>query len=100
PRHHPARRPAVADPWCGPGEDGVYHGSGLPSRKTPPVGPPSGRVAAHTTPAAPSATGRPPLPPMSVATHPGQTALTKIPASRSSAASTRVKAFNAALETL
>src|SRR5207247_6559362 len=50
-----------------------YHGSGRPSRKNPPVGPSFVNVAAHTTLAAPSATGRPPEPPMSVATQPGQT---------------------------
>src|SRR5918997_5152819 len=33
------------------------HSMGLPSRKNPPDGPPSARVAAHTTPAAPSSTG-------------------------------------------
>src|SRR5580700_1136076 len=52
---------------------GRYQGRGRPSRKKPPVGPESGSSAAHTTLAAPSATGRPPAPPMSVATHPGQT---------------------------
>ena len=51
-----------------------HHGSGWPSRKKPPVGPESGRVAAQTTLAAPASTGRPPGPPMSVATQPGQTA--------------------------
>lgn len=30
-----------------------YHGIGCPSRKNPPVGPPSGKVAAQTMPAAP-----------------------------------------------
>ena len=39
------------------------------------MGPPAGRVAAHTTPAAPSRTGRPPGTPRSVATQPGHTAL-------------------------
>ena len=33
----------------------------------------------HTIPFAPSSTGRPPLPPISVATHPGSTELTKMP---------------------
>ena len=51
--------------------------AGGPSRKKPPVGPESGRVAAQTTLAAPASTGRPPGPPMSVATQPGQTALTR-----------------------
>jgi len=49
--------------------------------------------------AAPSPTGRPPEPPMSVATHPGQTELTRIPDPASSRASTRVSAFNAAFDT-
>jgi len=57
-------------------EGGGYHGTGRPSRKKPPVGPESGRGAAQVTLAAPSATGRPPGP-MSVATQPGQTALTR-----------------------
>ena len=69
------------------------------ARKKPLVGPSSGSVAAHTMPAAPSATGRPPLPPMSVATQPGQTALTRMASRRSSAAKTRVSALSAALET-
>jgi Transposase, Mutator family len=56
-----------------------HHGIGRPSRKNPPVGPPSGKVAAQTIPAAPSSTGRPPRPPMSVATHPGHTAFTNTP---------------------
>jgi hypothetical protein len=38
----------------------------------PPVGPSSGGSMAHRTLAAPWATGRPPGPPMSVATQPGQ----------------------------
>src|SRR5690242_19933952 len=79
---------------------GGYHGRGWPSRKKPPVGPVSGRVAAQTMPAAPSATGRPPGPPMSVATQPGQIALTRIPSPRSSAASIRVSALRATLEAL
>src|SRR5207244_8372341 len=71
-----------------------YHGSGRPSRKNPPVGPSFVNVAAHTTLAAPAATGRPPAPPMSVATQPGQTAFTRMPSSRSSAASIRVSALS------
>jgi len=51
------------------------------------------------TRAAPSRTGRPPGPPMSVAIHPGQTAFTRMPVPASSAASTRVSAFRAAFET-
>jgi hypothetical protein len=42
------------------------------------VGPSSGSVAAHTTLAAPSSTGRPPGPPMSVAVQPGDTAFTRM----------------------
>ena len=72
--------------------------SGSPQTQKPPVGPPSGNVAAHTMPAAPSVTGRPPAPPMSVATQPGHTELTRMPSARSSSANTRVNAFNAAFE--
>lgn len=77
-----------------------YQGRGWPSRKNPPVGPSSGRSAAHTTLAAPSATGLPPTLPMSVATQPGQTLLTRMPAPRSSAASMRVKALSATFDVL
>src|ERR1700677_2063 len=55
-----------------------HQGRGRPSRKKPPVGPLSGKGAAHATLAAPSSTGRPPGPPMSVAVQPGQTALTRM----------------------
>ena len=51
-------------------------------------------------PAAPSATGRPPAPPISVATQPGQTAFTRIPVPESSAARIRVSALSATFETL
>jgi hypothetical protein len=79
---------------------GYYHGSGLPSRKNPSVGPLSGRVAAHKIPAAPSRTERgAPAPPISVATQPGHTEFTRIREPRSSPASVRVKAFSAALVT-
>ncbi len=47
------------------------------SRKRPPLGPSSNRVAAQTIPVAPSSTRRPSLPPISVATHPEHTALTR-----------------------
>ena len=54
-------------------------GIGWPSRKKPPLGPSSGRVAAQTMPEAPSSTVRSALePPISVRTQPGQTELTKI----------------------
>jgi hypothetical protein len=45
-----------------------------------------------------ASTGRPPAPPMSVATHPGPVLLTRIPSRRSSAASMRVNAFRAAFD--
>ena len=77
---------------------GVYQSIGRPSRKKPPVGPSSGSVAAHTMPAAPSGTGRPPAPPMSVATQPGQIALTRIRSPRNSAARMRVSALSAAFD--
>jgi hypothetical protein len=84
-----------------PGVNGVvlaaaHQGSCLPSRKNPPVGPSSPSRTAHRTRAAPISSGWPPGPPMSVAIHPGQTAFTRIPVPMSSAASTRVSAFNAA----
>src|SRR5437762_2625765 len=60
-----------------------------------------GQVAYHRRLlAAPSATGRPPLPPMSVATQPGHTAFTRIRSLRNSAASIRVSALRAAFERL
>src|SRR5262245_54533750 len=52
------------------------------------------------TDAAPATTGRPPGPPMSVATHPGHTALTRILAGASSAARMRVSALRAAFDVL
>ena len=72
-----------------------------PSRKKPPVGPSSGSVAAHTRPAAHSASGRPPGPPVPVATirpHPPHTALTGARGA-SASASVIVSAFRAAFET-
>src|SRR4051794_30814688 len=52
----------------------AHHGMGARSRKKPPVGPSSGRVAAHVIVSAPSSTERgAPAPPMSVRTQPGQT---------------------------
>ncbi|KOY55061.1 hypothetical protein [Streptomyces sp. XY332] len=49
-----AARRAKSSP-AGVGASGarIYQASGFPSRKKPPVGPESGRVAAQTTPAAP-----------------------------------------------
>src|SRR6185312_3534885 len=81
-------------------DSGGYHCSGFPSRKKPPVGPLSGRVAAQTIPAAPSLMDRgAPAPPISVATQPGHTAFTRIRAPRSSPASVRVKALRPAFVT-
>ena len=61
----------------------------------------SGSAAAHTTLAAPSSTERGASgPPISVATQPGQTELTRIREDLSSSASIRVSAFRAAFETL
>ena len=74
-------------------------GQGLAVAEEAAGGAASGRVTAHTTLAAPSATGRPP-PPMSVAVQPGRTASTRMRSRRSSPASRRVSAFSAALETL
>src|SRR5215470_18174089 len=77
-----------------------HQGMARPSRKKPPVGPPSGSVAAQTIPRAPSSTGRPPDPPMSVATHPGHTAFTRMPLPSSSSASMTVSPFSASFEIL
>src|SRR5829696_7985795 len=78
---------------------GHYQGIGRRSRKKPPVGPLSGRVAAQTGVSAPSSTERvAPDPPMSVRTQPGQTELTRIPLPRSSEARMRVSTFKPALE--
>jgi len=78
----------------------TYQGADLPSKKNPPLEPLSGNVEAHTIPRAPSSTGLPPWPPISVDTHPGSIALIKILVPRSSAAITLVSAFSATLETL
>jgi hypothetical protein len=43
----------------------THQGILFPSRKYPPVGPSAGSIAAQTMPAAPSETGRPPVPPIS-----------------------------------
>ena len=64
------------------------------------MGPSSGRVAAQTIPAAPAFTGRPPEPPISVATQPGHTELTRTRSRRSSAANIRVSALSDTLDTL
>jgi hypothetical protein len=97
-RHDAAPLAALSHPHCDAGVS-RHQGNGRPSRKKPPLGPEEGRSAAQTTLAAPSLTGRPPAPPMSVATQPGQTELTRMPSLRSSVASIRVSAFSAVLET-
>jgi hypothetical protein len=73
---------------------------GSPSRKKPPVGPSSGRVASQTIPAAPSSTDfqAPSGVPMSVLTKPGQAELTRKPSSASSTESIRVTALRAAFD--
>src|SRR5947207_3794841 len=78
-----------------------HHASGSPSREKPPVGPSSGSKAAHMTLVAPSSTVRGASgPPISVATQPGQTELTRMREARSSSANIRVSALSAAFETL
>ena len=64
-------------------------GSSRPSRVKVPVGPPFGKVTAHTTLAAPWATCGPPAARAAVrsASEPGQTALTRMPSRYSSPAS-------------
>src|SRR5690348_10610819 len=65
----------------------------LPSSNTPPVGPSAGNRTPHSTLAAPCATERGALrPPMSVRTHPGLTAFTRIPFVDSSLANRRASA--------
>ena len=77
-----------------------YQGIGSRSRKKPPLGPSSGRVASQTAVSAPSSTERGALsPPIRVLTQPGQRELTRIPEPASSAASTRVRALSAVFET-
>ena len=77
----------------------VYHGIGWRSRKKPPLGPSSGRVASHTMVSAPCSTERSASgPPMSVRTQPGQTELILTPDSLSSSARMRVRALSAVLE--
>src|SRR5215212_6476719 len=77
-----------------------YQGTGRRSWKKPPVGPLFGSVAAQTRASAPSSTERvAPEPPISVCTHPGLTALTRMPLPRSSEARMRVRALRAVFET-
>ena len=75
------------------GRASTYQASCCLSRKKPPVGPSSANMAAHTIPAAPSATGRAPIssPPGNVAVNPGRTAFTRISDSRSSSAKVTVR---------
>lgn len=64
-----------------------------------PVGPSSGKHAAHTAVSAPCSTERgADGPPIRVATQPGSMALTSTPVPRSSLARLRVSALSAALE--
>jgi hypothetical protein len=77
----------------------VYQPKGSASRNRPPRGPSSGSVAAQTTPAALSVTGRAPIAsaPGYVAVNPGQTAFTMTDVSANSAARVLVRALRAAL---
>ena len=69
------------------------------SRKNPPVGPPSSRVAIQTAVSAPSAVDRSAsAPPISVRTHPGHIEFTRMFVPIDSYARTRVTAFRAAFE--
>src|SRR6185369_12347982 len=68
-----------------------YHAIALRSRKNPPVGPLSGRVASQSAVSAPFSTDRfAPRPPIAVRTHPGSTEFIRIPIPSLSAARTRV----------
>jgi hypothetical protein len=76
-----------------------YHGIGFRSRKNPPFGPTSERVASHTSVSTASSGERgAPEPPMSVLTQPGHMALT-FTSPRTARDTFTVKAFRAALET-
>lgn len=81
--------------------DAGYQGIGARSRRKAPWGPSGSSVAAQTIVAAPLAglrgANRPPIP---VRTHPGQTALIKIPEPSRSPAKIWVKAFRATFDTL
>src|SRR5919106_1603188 len=79
---------------------GPYQGIGLRSRKKPPLGAPSGSVASQTGVLAPSSTERRAFcPPMSVRTQPGQTELTRMFSSSSSAVNIRVSALRPVFDT-
>src|SRR5215210_4364760 len=102
-KDHPSPNPRSTDPQCAArvvylSRD--YQRTGLLSRKKPPVGPLLGSVAAQMRASAPSSTERvAPEPPISVCTHPGLTALTRMPLPRNSEARMRVRALRAVLET-
>src|SRR5438093_850781 len=77
----------------------AYQAIGRRSRKKPPVGPSSGKVASHTVVSAPCWTDRGAAdPPMSVRTHPGSTALASTPRPRYVWARIRVNALRAAFD--
>jgi hypothetical protein len=97
-RHFEAVRGALP-PWPHPDLAGTIKGSERLAVVEEPAGGGPSSGTPQTMEAAPSAMGRPPLPPMSVAVQPGETALTSTAESRSSTASVRVSAFNAALVT-
>jgi hypothetical protein len=78
--------------WCS------SYSVAFPSSNTPPVGPPGGNRTPHRTLAAPCSTERGALgPPISVRTHPGLIAFTRIPRGLSSFANKRAIALSAAL---
>ena len=97
PRRHWRRPRRPAD---GTGAS-AHQGCGRPSRKKPPRGPSSGRVAAQTTPATLAETGRAPMDsaPGHVAVRSGSTALMMTGVPSNSAAKVDVRASSAALET-
>src|SRR5829696_9417377 len=102
PKDHPSLNPRSTDPQRGSGLSlsRDYQGTGRRSWKKPPVGPLFGSVAAQTRASAPSSTERvAPEPPMSVCTHPGLTALTRMRLPRSSEARIRDRALRAVFET-
>ncbi|RIV36066.1 hypothetical protein D2L64_20745 [Micromonospora radicis] len=73
------RLPPLAERGVVEGRRRSHQGTTPSSLTKVPVGPPSGRVASRTGVAAAASTGRPWPPVKSVATRPGQTALTRIP---------------------
>ena len=92
--------PRLVAPERQPTRQCRYQGIGSRSRKKPPRGPSSGSVASQTGVSAPSSTDRrAACVPMSVRTHPGQTELTRMFSSESSAVSMRVSTFNPVFDT-